>query len=602
MKNISAFIFTCLVVVPGYLKSQKVVSGTSGVKEFTMQTSIARNPGGVPPNLFSELLFSDENGNGILESEETAKLQLTITNKGKAKAQGLEINILEQLTEDSALTITNSSRYVPYLFPDKSIELDFELKAGLSIKTAEHKFKISVREHFGYDMDAAYLVLNTLKYQEPKLVFAGYDVVDYGEGTAPTIKDGQIQPGELVKLKMLVQNTGNNIARNVKYKVTCNDENVFMEDTDGTLQDIAVGEVKHFWLTISPNKRISPEKSLPLTLNLDVDRNFGRLQDYSVPIVMNKSAPQVSMVEVAPDWEKLQAATFITSSGKTVTSTKSGIATKLDSIINIRSIPPRSKTERRDAVAILFGIENYDALPPAPYAENDALLMKEYFQNCLGINETYLYNSEKSRGLVFDDVFNPDYGELQKAIIKGKTDVFVYYSGHGIPSKEGGQLYLFPSDGKKERLELQGYDLSKLYKNLDSLGAQSVTVILDACFSGASRRSEKIKYENLVAMKGIRIRPDLYKPWENNPNFSVFSSSGPGETSLAFDISQSGLFTYYLCAGLQGNADQDNNGRITSGELSDYIRGQVIKTSSSKLSGLQTPEFHGNRDTILVEY
>ncbi|MBN1187365.1 MAG: caspase family protein [Bacteroidales bacterium] len=581
----------CLALFSLNLKCQKVVSGKSPVTSFTMQAAYER---GLPPNLFAELRFSDDNGNGIVESEENAKLILILTNKGNGVAQGLEINVIEQLTKDSALTIANSNRTVPYLFPGKSIELDFDINAGFNIRTAEHKFKISVLEHFGYDMDPAYLVLNTLEYQKPKLVFAGYDVVDYGEGTSNVIQDGQIQPGEWVKLKMMVQNTGNNVATTVRYKVECKDENIYMDDTQGTLQNIAVGEVKYFWLTVSPNKRISPEKSLPLSLTLNVDRNIGGLNNYSVPIAMNQSPPAANILEVKSDWEKLQkqAARFEYSSNKFVT--------KMDSIINIREIPP-SKSVRNDAVAIVFGIENYDELPPAPYAENDARLMKEYFQNCLGIKKVVVYNSKLARGLIFDDVFNPEYGELQRAIIKGKTDVFVYYSGHGIPSKEGNQLFLFPSDGKKERLELQGYNLSKLYENLDTLGARSVMVFLDACFSGASRPSERIKQENLVAMKGIRIKPDLYKPWEDNPNFSVFTSSGPGETSLAFDISQTGLFTYYLCAGLQGNADVDKDGKITSGELSGYVRDQVTNISR-KISGVQTPEFHGNENTVLVEY
>ncbi len=591
MKKFLLLVCACLMLFPWRLKSQKVITGTSPVKAFTMQSLYER---GLPPNLFAELQFSDENGNGILESEETAKLILILSNKGNGMAQGLEINVIEQLTQDSALNIINSNRTVPYLFPDKSVELEFKLEADFNLKTAEHKFKISVLEHFGYDMDPAYLVLNTLEYQEPKLVFAGYDVVDYGEGTSYIIQDGQIQPGEWVKLKMLVQNIGNNIATNVKYKVECKDENIYLDETQGELQDIEVGEVKYFWLTVSPNKRIDPDKSLPLYVTFDLDRSIGGLKNYSVPIAMNHPPPAASILKVKTDWEKLQkqAARFIFSSNKFVT--------KIDSIINIREIPP-SKTVRNEAVAIVFGIESYDELPPAPYAENDARLMKEYFQNCLGIKKVVVYNSKQARGLIFDDVFNPDYGELQKEIIRGQTDVFVYYSGHGIPSKEGEQLFLFPSDGKKERLELQGYNLSKLYENLEKIGARSVMVFLDACFSGASRQSEKIKPENLVAMKGIRIKPDLYKPWVDNPNFSVFTSSGPGETSLAFDISQTGLFTYYLCAGLQGNADSDKDRKITSGELSDYVRDQVTNISK-KISGVQTPEFHGNENTILVEY
>jgi len=219
----------------------------------------------------------------------------------------------------------------------------------------------------------------------------------------------------------------------------------------------------------------------------------------------------------------------------------------------------------------------------------------------LGVNKVVTYTSDQARGLVFDDVFNPDYGELQKAVVKGQTDVFVFYSGHGIPSKDGEQIYLFPSDGKVARLNMQGYNLNVFYENLEKLGARNVMVFLDACFSGASKQSENIQTENLVAMKGIRIKPKLLKPWENNPGFSVITSSAADETSLALDASQTGLFTYYMCAGLQGNADTNSDNAITLGELYQYVREQVMNTSR-KISGIQTPEFHGNPDIVLTEY
>jgi uncharacterized caspase-like protein len=211
-----------------------------------------------------------------------------------------------------------------------------------------------------------------------------------------------------------------------------------------------------------------------------------------------------------------------------------------------------------------------------------------------------MYTSEQAKGLIFDDVFNPAYGELQKAIVKGQTNVFVFYSGHGIPSKDGQQIYLFPADGRIERLETQGYNLNRFYENLDSLGAKSVTIFLDACFTGSSRRSESISTENLVSMRGIRVLPKINQPWATNPNFSVFSSSGSGETSLSFDASQTGLFTYFLCVGLQGYADKNQDKLITQGELYQYIKEEVMN-ASRKISGVQTPEFHGNPDLVLVE-
>jgi uncharacterized caspase-like protein len=257
---------------------------------------------------------------------------------------------------------------------------------------------------------------------------------------------------------------------------------------------------------------------------------------------------------------------------------------------------------RSDAVAIVIGVEKYDHFVPAPYAENDAKLIQKYFKTVLGIDHVYLYTSKDVTGYFFDNKFDPDYGELQQAISKGNTDVFVFYSGHGIPSKDGSSVFLLPADGRMEAIEKQGYDLDKFYRNLEKLGARSVTVFLDACFSGISRSSENYEAENLIAMKGgVVINPVVDQPWISNPGFMVFTSSGYDQTSLGLDQAETGLFTYYLCAGLQGKADDNNDKKITSGELSRYVI-EKVKESSMKIRGLQTPQFHGDENIVLTEY
>jgi uncharacterized caspase-like protein len=79
------------------------------------------------------------------------------------------------------------------------------------------------------------------------------------------------------------------------------------------------------------------------------------------------------------------------------------------------------------------------------------------------------------------------------------------------------------------------------------------------------------------------------------------NSSTGDETSLGFDEAETGLFTYYIAAGLKGEADKNKDGKITLGELREYVVKNVVETSRKK-SGLQTPEFFGDDSEILVEY
>ncbi|MCG8696584.1 MAG: hypothetical protein MI922_00910, partial [Bacteroidales bacterium] len=60
-------------------------------------------------------------------------------------------------------------------------------------------------------------------------------------------------------------------------------------------------------------------------------------------------------------------------------------------------------------------------------------------------------------------------------------------------------------------------------------------------------------------------------------------------------------FTYYMCAGLKGNADINNDRVITMGELYQYLK-QEVMFASKKIRGVQTPQFYGDPNKVLVEF
>lgn len=581
--------YIVIMLVPFISFSQEVISGKSSVTRIKLEPKYER---GLPPSIYVDLSFNDENGNGIVESNEKAELKVTIINKGRGCAQGLEVIINDSISDKNF--IIGDKKKIYFINPEESTDVLIPIEGGLNVKTEVHKLKIEVKEHFGYDMDPAYLVLNTLESPKPQLAFSGFEIVDNDLGAGAIVEDGQLQAGELVKLKIVVQNIGQYIAKNTKYEISTTDENIFLQDNNGVIGNIDVGEVKEFWITVSPNKRVSSTNMLPIYLSLTEELGYGNLSKYQLPIVLNQKPPETNITTVKVDIDKFknQVARFEYTSNK--------FTANVGAIKDIASISP-SKTIRTNSVAVILGVENYTDLPPAPYANNDAEIIKKYFKTRLGVDKVVVYKEKEVSGLIFDDIFNPDYGELQKSILKGETDLFVFYSGHGVPNKLGDKIYLFPADGKIERLEKQGYDLNVFYESLEALGARSVTVFLDACFSGVSRTTEKITSENLVSTKGIKIIPKLISPWLTNPNFTVFNSSAANETSLGFDPTQTGLFTYYVCVGLQGEADLNYDQKITNGELFDFVQSKVVETSK-KIFGVQTPQFNGNRDMILVEF
>ena len=510
---------------------------------------------GLPPNLFAELSFADANGNGILEANEKAEMTITITNQGKGNAYDLNVNITDDKSYKSYQSFKiGKIQNISILKPNESKKINIPITTDIDLKSAEHKMQINVTEKYGYDMDPAFLVLQTYEYQYPKLAFSGLEILDAGEGTMAITEDGQLQAGESVKAKIVVQNIGQSVSNITTFDVKSTDNNIFLRDNSGALGSLKPGETKEIYITLSPNKRVTTKENLPVFLNLKEESGKGNLTAFQLPVKLNQKPPKTNIVTLNKDVESLtkNIARFEYSSKKFTANT--------GNVMNIKSVIP-SQTKRKNSVGVVFGVSKYENIAPAPYADNDATIMKEYFEKILGIEQVIIFTNNEVNMSRFNKVFNPDYGELQKAVVKGETDVFVFYSGHGIPDKSGENTYLFPYDGVKEDLEAFGYNTTKLYDNLIKLGAKSVTVILDACFSGSSRKSEKMKEENLVAQKGVKIKPK--NPWINNPAFTMISSSTGEETSLGFDPSETGLFTYYFCAGLQGKADENNDKKIS---------------------------------------
>lgn len=575
------------------IKAQKEISTRTPFKYFKMTSEFTKPD--LPPALYIEMNYVDSNKNGVLEAEEHSMLKLKVINRGKGPAQGVKVKLIN-MSNTQGLSL-GKEEFIREIKPDQYKSMEISINGEVNLSTGECKVLIKVTEFFGYDLDTAYLLLNTYEYQKPKLVFAGMELYDSGDGTYAVNKDGLLQPGEKVKLKCFVQNIGNNIANNVEYSVESKDPNIYIDESTGSLGNIKIGETKEFWITVSPNKRVISTDKLPIFIDITDDKKgtaySGSLIGYQMPISLDKKVEEPQMLQVKADINKIkrQVSRFEYKSDK---------FTAQVSAKNIYSIP-KTKTEQPNAVAIVIGVENYKNIVNAPFALNDAKIVSRYFKDVMGVANVITYTDSQVSGFFFDDIFNSQNGQLAKIVNKGKTDIYVYYSGHGIPDKDGKDVFLFPYDGKVEMLEKQGYSLNTLYQNLNQLGAKSITVILDACFSGSSRATASLSPENISNTKGVKVRPVKIMPWVNNPNFTVITSSADDQTSLGFEQSETGLFTYYFALGLQGEADLNKDKKITMQELAKYLYNNVEETSK-KIRGEQTPQFYGVNNEVLVEF
>lgn len=578
-----------MMLIPTALMAQSAVTNTisfdlDDVNELFM-----------PPDLRVDMEFVDDNGNGLLEALEGASLRLKITNDG-GTADRVQVTITPERNYKGLKVEKNE--YITRVSKNSVQELIVPFSAGLDVvEMDEVRYRINVHEPDGFDTKAV-LQFSTEEYRKAKLHINGVDIVDAGRGTRASggNPDGKIQCDEIANINVQLQNVGIGVAKNVRYTVVSGDKNLILytdtgrtEKISGSLSDLMSAQTSQVRFRLGVNSNyVNKGQYLPVYVTVTEDFGFGDIVSEIIPIPFNASAAEPEVVVVNPERErkKIGPRIILPDDDKRRNSVRD---------ISVASI---GQPIYSNAVAIIIGTEKYQdsSIPMAPYASRDAELMAEYFRTSLGIQTVHLLTDEKVTAMELNTMFDSQRGRLSRIIQPGQTDVFVYYSGHGVPQPDGSDVMLIPYDVEKAWINDYGFSLNKMYDNLASLDAKSVTVILDACFSGGSRPSELYKSESIANQK--LVMPDLRameQPWLDNPNFRVFTSSRGDQTSLGYDLSRSGLFTYYIACGLQGDADLNADKKITMAELVEFVTAGVNKESV----GTQTPQFYGNKDFVI---
>lgn len=234
---------------------------------------------------------------------------------------------------------------------------------------------------------------------------------------------------------------------------------------------------------------------------------------------------------------------------------------------------PTSESSSDKTFAVVIGNEEYQKVANVPFAANDAKVFGEYCQKTLGLpsNNVRYYSNATYANLLsaVDDIEN-----ISKAY-NGDINVIFYYAGHGVPDEKTSKGYLLPTDADGRNMEVC-YPLSRLYSELGSMGARTVVVFMDACFSGGQRGGGM-----LASARGVALKAKADKP---KGNMVVFAAAKGDETAYPYTEQGHGLFTYYLLKILQ-----ETKGKATLKQLEEYVTTNVRQQSVVVNKKAQTP-------------
>ncbi len=272
-----------------------------------------------------------------------------------------------------------------------------------------------------------------------------------------------------------------------------------------------------------------------------------------------------------------------------------------------------------NVVAAIVGIRNYeDRAPDVLFADNDAAAVEKFVSDTLKADRRNILRLQSGRGSKgeLEEIFGSDRaaeGRLYR-LVRAQTqpsnvDVLVYVSSHGVSrvtesdnlrDRRGpvAEQYLLPKDGDPENPQINAYSLQLLRRNLLALNARSVTLILEACFSGQSDGGPVQKDVSLINTV-INLPPDR----TDARGITILAASQFNETARWDRDAKQGRFTKHLLEGLSGLADArpygNADGSITLGEVRAYLA-EAMRHDARMEFRNQKPDLLGDDRQILV--
>ncbi len=260
----------------------------------------------------------------------------------------------------------------------------------------------------------------------------------------------------------------------------------------------------------------------------------------------------------------------------------------------------------KDSVAVVIGNQAYvhKDIPSVLYAKRDAAAIKQYLMEILGYRDGNIIYTEDVSKAGFEKIFGTEKnhrGMLYNYIKPQRSDVFIYYSGHGAPDPVANEAYLVPKDCDPVMMSLTAYPLNVLYGNLPKIEAKSVIVVIDSCFSGGTNTGKWLVPNASPALLKVK------NPVVTHSKVTILTSAENNQVSSWYPEKQHSMFTYFFLRAVGGDADRNRDRRISFQEIYDFVsdRSEGVPYYAKRLHGgrIQTPTLiAADKESIFVRY
>jgi len=577
------------------------------------------------------------NNNGILEAGESADLVFNLKNTGTGDALGVYVKALHH----AACLQTKPSPAMSFAAGSSGkVRMGVSLAKNAQDGTAQ--LKVIPREALGNDGSPLSLQLPIGAFRLPDLTIAAVRLVDGTDPNSPGYHNHQITKGESAELILTILNNDTRTAKNATVTLSAGQPGIVLYSDRAVIGHVPPGEllqtklsfvVPHSYgqemlnidLVIRQGAQVTCEEHLTFPVHAEPtvvsqgtqeqtvqEINFPpRIFIYKPDDNSTTTQPSIKLVAEARDNEAIADVTLQVN-GETLQDARDIAVVPKDEksrsiIIDVplrvgvntigiaatdirgaRSAEESVIVTRRQAVpgkthVISIGINGYTSVPRLNYAVNDARSFMDYAVSHLGVLEQHsvlLTDREASKRSILrvigDELFRN----------AGRNDtVIIFFAGHGASSPDtmsrdpdNIEKYLLPFDVETNALFSTAIKMDDIAAVIDRLQAERVVFIADTCYSGASGG-------RTLAMNGFRstyLSNDFLDRLAKGKGRVILAACEPGELAMEDDERGHGVFTYYLLKGLQGPADADSDGYITTDEIYGYLLKNVPDASNQR--------------------
>ncbi len=269
-----------------------------------------------------------------------------------------------------------------------------------------------------------------------------------------------------------------------------------------------------------------------------------------------------------------------------------------------------------NSIAIIIGNQKYRHTTPVIYAHNDARAMERYLIDRLGFRRgnvmVKLDLGREQMETLFGEPDRAD-GEIMDRLldrrIENRGDVFVFYSGHGVPDPDaiqddGRRAFLLPTDVRQDRIAAAAFPIERLHRKLDLIRGhlppeRKIVLMMDACFSGRTPVARGTPNSDGPDASLFKFSRGSFSVRAEQPTAEVIRLVAATGDQVAYWDEQRklGLFTSLFLRGVGGEADGQEFGNgdrvVTGDELSRFLEERVPAEARLRHQRTQRPTLDG---------